>query len=171
MFTLIKSLINKKVGKNIFPAVLIFIILAGGVFADTSVSGTFSVELREWLVLEINTGIQTGADRGSGSVSVVAEIKKGQPVIIRALLSAGRSRTVILKGKIQKVQQDVNNQSQGLFWSGEGDLSGKGVVHFNQETTFAVWIGQGYKAGSLNFYSSGEGNEENYIAVFYLSAI
>ncbi|MDI6845529.1 MAG: hypothetical protein QME28_05255 [Candidatus Saccharicenans sp.] len=171
MFLLIKTLINKQIGRINLPAVLIFTILAGSAFADTSVSGTFSVELREWLVLEINSGIQAGADRGSGSVSVMTEIKKGQPVFVRALLSAGHSRMVVLKGRIQKVRQDVNNQSHRLFWSGEGDLSGKGVVHFDQETTFAVWRGQGYKAGSLNFYSSVEGNEEDYLAVFYLSAI
>lgn len=167
---LIKSEIGRKVGKNIMVFLVMIMAMTGAVLADTSVNGTFALNLKEWLVLEIQAGGQRVFDRGQGATSIQTEIIPGQPVVVRALLAAGHGRTVVLRGNI--LSRDQNGVSlAGLSWSGEGDLSGRGVIALNQVETFAVWSGQGFKSGSLRFENSGEGDHGSYIAVFYLSAI
>ncbi|MGB4704895.1 MAG: hypothetical protein WBI18_07480 [Candidatus Saccharicenans sp.] len=172
MLPLIELAVIKRIARYILIYIFVLLIIfSGNGLASSSAIKTFTVEIKEWLVLEINTGIQVVAERGSGSLTAVAEVKMGQPVMIKALLSAGHNRTVVLRGKLQALNREGINQAQKLFWSGNGDLSGSGLIYLNKETTFAVWRGQGYRAGSLNFYSSEETDGEIYLGVFYLSAI
>ncbi|MGQ9579249.1 MAG: hypothetical protein ACUVWQ_11585 [Candidatus Aminicenantales bacterium] len=137
---------------------------------DSQSNGTFSVELKEWLILEIDSAGNQIIDRGQKTASLQAEITVGQPIIVRALISAGHLKTVVLKGRVHSDNLDEEGV-KFLLWSGQGDLDGGGLITLNHEETFITWQGQGLKTGILFFENQGESKNHNYHAVFYLSAI
>jgi len=138
--------------------------------ADSIAVAGFSVELKEWLVLEINSGPARIAARGNNSAFLATEIISGQPVEIRALLSVASGRTVTLRGTIFAQNQTGSDQPQ-IEWIGDGDVSGRGQVTLNQETIFATWQGSGLKNGSIVFYNKDKNTGSNWKASFVLSSI
>lgn len=153
---------------------LIVFCLSAGLFAwlqaDTSTRTTFSLELKEWLVLEIRSASSGFSEIGNLQALGQAEIVLGQPVQVRALLSVSEGDTIALKGVIYSEEEEPENQSI-LIWRGQGDIPGEGLVLVGQENTFAVWQGHGLKIGSLVFLDR-EGNSGHvFKARFTLSAM
>ncbi|RFT15715.1 MAG: hypothetical protein OP8BY_0090 [Candidatus Saccharicenans subterraneus] len=137
--------------------------------ADTSTRATFSLELKEWLVLEIKSAHDGFSDTGNLQALGQAEVVLGQPVQVRALLSVSEGDTIALKGVIYS-EEEPENQSL-LIWRGQGDIQGEGLVLVGQENIYAVWQGNGLKTGSLVFLDR-EGNSGHvFKARFTLSAL
>ncbi|MBC7361637.1 MAG: hypothetical protein H5U06_05055 [Candidatus Aminicenantes bacterium] len=142
-----------------------------GLMADSTATASFSVELKEWLVLEINSGASKMEGRGNNSAFLTTDIVSGEPVEIRALLSVAPGRTVTLRGTIFTQNPTGSDQPQIIEWIGQGDLSGRGQVRLNQETIFATWQGSGLKNGSIVFYNKDKNTGSNWKASFVLSSI
>lgn len=138
--------------------------------AETSAISSFSLELKEWLVLEIRSGSYNLSDTGNFQASGEIEIVPGQPLEFRVLLSVGKGRSVTLKGVIYKERSGLDTNSV-LYWHGGGDLLGEGMLITGQETTFAIWKDAGWKSGSLLFEEKEKSSESVYRAVFTISAI
>ncbi|MDD8019748.1 MAG: hypothetical protein PHU81_00985 [Acidobacteriota bacterium] len=165
--------IKRQAGKTIIMAVAVVLLIAGlpaYLQAGSSTIARFSVEIKEWLVLEINSGAENLSDYGNSEAAVSTCIIVGQPVYIKALLSAGNEKTVSLKGSIYPESHARQNETV-LYWVGGADLSGAGAVSLQEEVTFAIWKGQGLKNGTLIFWDSGQSGETKYRAVFSISAI
>lgn len=148
--------------------------LSAGLFAwlraDTSARATFSLELKEWLVLEIKSASGGFSDTGNLQALGQTEIVSGQPVQVRALLSVRDGDTIALKGVIYSEGEESENQSI-LIWRGQGDIPGEGLLLTGQENTFAVWQGNGLKTGSLVFLEPEDNLGHTYKARFTLSAL
>lgn len=138
--------------------------------ADTSARASFSIELKEWLVLEIKSGSDGFSDTGNEQALGQTEILCGQPLQVRVLLSMSEGKTVALKGIIYKEGEGRFDRSV-LVWRGQGDLQGEGRVLTGQESVFAVWQGSGLKTGSLVFLDPENIQSQRYKALFTLSAI
>jgi len=167
---------RKDDGKNNWRKLFLIIAfsLSAGFFAwlqaDTSTRATFSLELKEWLVLEIRSASGAFSDTGNLQALGQAEIVLGQPVQVRALLSVSEGDTIALKGIIYSEEEEPDNQSI-LIWRGQGDIPGEGLVLVGQENTFAVWEGHGFKTGSLVFLDPEGSSGHTYKARFILSAM
>lgn len=163
---------EKKWAQKFFLVILFS--LSIGLFArlqaDTSALTSFSLELKEWLVLEVRSTSGGFSNTGNFQALGQMEIIPGQPVQLRALLSVGEGKTISLRGVVYFDGGESENQSI-LIWRGQGDLQGEGLVHPGQESTFAVWQGNGLKTGSLVFLEAGNNSGAIYKAVFTLSAI
>lgn len=166
---------RKDDGKNNWRKsfLLIAVCLSAGLFtwlqADTSARATFSLELKEWLVLEIKSASGAFSDTGNFQALGQAEVVLGQPVQVRALLSVSEGDTIALKGVVYS-EEGPENQSL-LIWRGQGDIPGEGLVLTGRENTFAVWQGHGLKTGSLVFLDP-EDNSGHVLKVrFTLSAM
>ncbi|MCX8160713.1 MAG: hypothetical protein N3G18_07260 [Candidatus Saccharicenans sp.] len=138
--------------------------------ADTSASATFSIELKEWLVLEIKSAASGFSDTGNFQAQGQTQIISGQPLQVRVLLSVVDSKSVALKGIIYPEEEQTSSQ-RALIWRGQGDIQGQGLALTGQENTFAVWQGAGLKTGSLVFLEPADNSDSVYKAVFTLSAI
>ncbi len=167
---------KKGLGENQWLKLALFIIccLAAGLVpllrADTSARTSFSIELKEWLVLEIKSGLAVFSDTGNLRALGQTEIICGQPLQVRALLSVNEGDTVALKGIIFKDGEKQSDQSV-LIWQGQGDLQGQGPVLTGQENVFALWRGSGIKTGSLVFLDPENNRVNGYKALFTLSSI
>lgn len=138
--------------------------------ADTSARASFSIELKEWLVLEIKSGSDGFSDTGNEQALGQTEILCGRPLQVRVLLSMSEGKTVALKGIVYQEGESRFDRSV-LVWRGQGDLQGEGLVLTGQESVFAVWQGSGLKTGSLIFLDP-ENNQKNGLkAMFTLSAM
>ncbi|HAR36544.1 MAG TPA: hypothetical protein DCR87_06545 [Acidobacteria bacterium] len=165
----------RRIGQGIFKSFLILCLLSGlfsPLQADTSARSAFSVELKEWLVLEIRSGLNNLSDTGNFQASGETEIIPGRPLEVRVLLSVSERKSVALKGIIYRIGTGQDALSV-LHWHGAGDLQGEGMIIPGQETTFAVWENAGWKNGSLVFEEekTEESPDSVYRAVFTISAI
>lgn len=138
--------------------------------ADTSARATFSLDLKEWLVLEIKSASGGFSDTGNLQALGQTEVVSGQPVQVRALLSVSENKTIALKGIVYSEGKEPENQSI-LMWRGQGDLQGEGLLITGQENTFAVWQGNGLKTGSLIFLEREDDFGHTYKVSFALSAM
>ncbi|MGB9907173.1 MAG: hypothetical protein ACPLRR_07300 [Candidatus Saccharicenans sp.] len=164
---------EKKIGQWIFNPFLILCLSSGWLSplqADTSARNTFSVELKEWLVLEIRSGLNILADIGNFQASGETEFVSGQSLEIRALLSVREGKRVALKGIIYRAGAESEEHAV-LHWYGLGDLKGEGMIRPGQEGTFAVWEEAGWKSGSLIFEETEQLPGAVYRAIFTISAI
>lgn len=165
---------KKRPMKNLKSAAGIILLfwLVGYVLADSSTHASFSVEIKEWLVLQVTTPGVFQTRTGNEQTLVLSEVVSGQPVEIKALLSVASGKTVVLKGMIVARESGVS-ESEILEWTGSGDLSGHGLVTLNQETVFAAWAERGMKEGSLIFKRPGgrEDAQERWQAIFVLTSL
>lgn len=138
--------------------------------ADSTATASFSVQLKEWLVLEINSGTARMEGRGNNSAFLTTEIVSGQPVEIRALLSVASGRNVILRATIF-AQNSMASEEPQIEWIGQGDVIGRGQMRLNQETILATWQGSGLKNGSIVFYNKNKNTDSSWMASFVLSSI
>lgn len=165
---------RKRIRQRLFNNILLIQGLLFGLFfplqADTSVSSSFSLELKEWLVFEIRSGLYNLSDTGNFQASGEIKIVPGQPLEFRLLLSVSRSRSVVLKGVLYREGTEIGTDSV-LYWRGGGDLPGEGMLSTGQETTFAVWKDAGWKYGLLIFEEKEKSSDSIYRAVFTISAI
>ena len=165
----------RKIGQGIFSSFLILCLSSGllsPLQADTSARSTFSVELKEWLVLEIRSGLNNLSDTGNFQASGETEIIPGRPLEVRVLLSVSERKSVALKGIIYRMGAKLNDQSV-IKWHGLGDLLGEGRLSPGQVSIFAVWHDSGWKSGSLVFEEevTEKAPDSVYRAVFTISAI
>ncbi|MCR4395117.1 MAG: hypothetical protein NUW07_00105 [Candidatus Saccharicenans sp.] len=164
---------EKKIGQWIFNSFLILCLSSGllsPLQADTSARSTFSVELKEWLVLEMRSGANRLSDTGNFQASGETEFVSGQALEIRALLSVSEGKRVALKGIIYRAGAEPEDHSV-LHWYGLGDLQGEGMISPGQEGTFAVWEAGGWRSGSLVFEETEQLQSSVYRAIFIVSAI
>lgn len=138
--------------------------------ADTSTRATFSLDLKEWLVLEIKSASGGFSDTGNLQALGQTEVVSGQPVQVRALLSVSNGDTIALKGVIYSEEETPGKQTM-LIWRGQGDIQGEGLLLTGQENTFAVWQGNGLKTGSLVILDPEDNSGHIYKARFTLSAM
>jgi|GEM_PF-2476570 len=129
--------------------------------ADATLASGFSLEIKEWLILEIDSGAQKMAARGNDNTSLIAEIISGRPVEIRAMISVEREKTVVLRGTVLANVENALEESQ-IEWVGQGEIRGKGQVRLNQETVFGIWQGSGTRRGRIIFYESGGESNHSY---------
>lgn len=168
-----KKMTGRKIRLGIFNLFLVLGLAIGlitSLKAETSAISSFSLELKEWLILEIRSGSFSLSDTGNFLATGEIKIVPGQPLEFRVLLSVGKGRSVALKGVIYKEGSGLDTNSV-LYWNGGGDLPGEGMLITGQETTFAVWKDAGWKRGSLLFEEKTQSSESVYRAVFTISAI
>lgn len=160
----------KRVNKPVAAAALCFFSLAlcNLLLAEATASGTFSLTLKEWLVLEINTGITSKAEAGRGRLVMDTEITTGQIIEIKAILSAGHHRMSVLKAIVFSSE---DNFSEVFQWIGMGDVSGSGFLKTNQEFVLAAWQDQGTRDGKLILLSSEGQDVKTYRVAFVLSSL
>jgi hypothetical protein len=160
----------RKVVKTLATSLLIIFSVFSWLRADATVAGGFSLEIKEWLILEIDPGAQKMASRGNDNTSLMAEITSGRPVEIRALVSIEREKTAVLRSTVLANVENALEESQ-VEWVGQGDIRGQGQMRLNQETVLAIWQGPGIRKGSIVFYESERDVNRTWKAIFTLSSL
>lgn len=131
--------------------------LSLNLLAETEKTVSLSLKIEEWIVLEITSAGLQATDIGHDQAQVEAIIIPGQPVFVRAFISVGQGKRVILKGTLFSAQKLGSDSNPKLKWQGEGDLIGYGFININEPITFAIWQNNGFKTGAIIFEKIGEG--------------
>ncbi len=132
-------------GTSIFPSL---------VFPDSESVG-FSVELREWLILEVSTPSEELRSESVSDCSVAATLDmKNSVTSIRVLLSVAQDQVVFLKvqalGDLLDPQGNIFPVSN-VAWLSHGDGFINGVLDKNQSQTMARWTGPGSHQGTVQY--------------------
>lgn len=134
--------------------ILITSIFHTQVFAQSDSLG-FSVELREWLILEVSTPSEVLRSEGVSDCSIATTLDMENSVInIRVLLSVAQDQVVLLKvqalGDLTDPQGNIFPASK-VAWMSLGDGFVNGVLDKNQSQTMASWTGPGTHQGTVQY--------------------
>lgn len=119
--------------------------------ANTEKAVSFSLNLEEWLILEVISDNFQVSDIGHRQAQVETTIIPDQPVFIRAFLAIRPGKKVVLKTILFPLEKTDAESCLQLKWQGEGDLAGGGLINLYESTALATWQNQGLKTGSINF--------------------
>jgi hypothetical protein len=138
----------------------------------------FTVDLKEWFVLEVSTDSETLASYGNSMADVASTLRlEENPVQIRAHVSVARGRTVELRvqalGDLISPQGNTLPVSQ-IAWRGSGNGFFSGSLSNSEPVVIARWVGSGLRQGSVQYYATNGGahiGDLKQKVVYSLSAI
>lgn len=117
---------------------------------------SFSVTLREWLVLEVRTPSKILYSKGNSRVSVSSELKMdNNPVDIRVLLCVPRNQEVHLRVQALGDLRDYKGRTYPISkvgWKSRGEGFRDGKLEKNSPQIMGMWKGPGYHEGTVNYY-------------------
>jgi hypothetical protein len=124
---------------------------------DFPSSAGFTIDLKEWFILEVSTGNEILAPQGNSMTDAVSIVRlEGHPIQIRAIVSVAPGQSVELRvqalGDLVSPQGDTLPVSAIAFrGSGDGFLSGS--LNKSQPALIARWVGAGLRQGTVDYYS------------------
>jgi len=157
----IKDKSGEKKGRGFSPffILLSIIIFFSAPFLVTSVDSqevSFSVNLKEWLILEVSTPSGVIKGEGTSSARVSSELNINQnPVDIRVLLCVSQNQEVKLR---VHALGDLNDSQGNTFpvskvsWKSTGEGFRNGRLDKDYAQIMGVWRGPGYHRGEVNYY-------------------
>jgi hypothetical protein len=115
----------------------------------------FSVELREWLILEVSTPSEELRSEGAPECSIATTLDmKNSVTNIQVLLSVAQDQVVYLKvqalGDLFDPQGNIFPVSN-VAWLSLGDGFVNGALDKNQSQTMACWTGPGSHQGTVQY--------------------
>lgn len=140
--------------ERLFFLLLVFAFLSAlpsELLATTEKTTYITLNLEEWLILEVTSDNFQAKDTGNEQAQVETLITAGQPVYIRALLAVSSGKKVTLNAVLFNLEKSGSESDLRLKWRGEGDLAGSGLINLNEFTTIANWQNQGSKTGTIIF--------------------
>ena len=122
---------------------------------DIPGSAGFSVDLKEWLALEISTGSEVSTTQGSLMAGAISTFKlDDSPIQARAFISMARNQAIELR--VQALGDPVDSQGNilpdleiALKGAGEGFQSG--ILRKSEPIVIARWIGPGFRQGTIQY--------------------
>lgn len=132
--------------------------LTSGLLARTDKTVSISLNLEEWLILEVISDNFQAKDTSHGQAQVELIINPGQPILVRALLAMSHGKKAVLNGILSSPENLEPQFGLKLKWQGKGDLSGAGLINLNESTALAIWQDQGLKSGTIIFENIYEGS-------------
>lgn len=157
--------------KRLFFLYLAFVFLTSlplQLLGRTDKTTSITLNLEEWLILEVTSDNFLAKDIGQGQAQVEATITLGQPVSVRALLAISPGKRVTLKAVLFNLEKSDSESDLKFIWRGEGDLAGNGLIHLNESTALANWQNQGLKTGTIIFENIDESSSFPLKGVFTL---
>ncbi len=117
----------------------------------------FSVDLKEWFVLEISADSETSTSQGNSMASVSSTLKlEDSPIQIRAFVSVVRNQTIELRvqaqGDLVDSQGNILPVSE-IALKSAGDGFHSGSLSKSQPTLIARWVGSGFRQGTVQYYA------------------
>ena len=162
---MIKHQKKKAGGKAKKPSLLNIIMIVSSIIFVTSIFSSqafsrsenlgFSVELRQWLILEVSTPFEELRSEGTSECNIATTLNKKNSVVnIRVLLSVAQNQTVHLR--VQALGDLVDPMGNifpvsNVAWLSQGDGFVDGVLDKSQSQTMASWIGPGKHQGSVRY--------------------
>ena len=140
--------------------VIIIFILITSVFkiyaSHRNESTGFVVELKEWLILEVNTPDGTYKSQGASERSVATSLNMENNIVkINVLLSIAPNQTVHLR--VRALGDLVNSKGKifpvsNVAWRGMGVGFFDGVLDKDESRIMASWKGQGRYHGTVSYH-------------------
>lgn len=155
-----KNIMSLKI-EGLFSLILTFAFLSALPFellATTDKTTSITLNLEEWLILEVTSNNFQAKDIGNKQAQVEALITAGHPVYVRALLAVSPGKKVTLNAVLFNLENSDSESDLKLKWLGEGDLISSGLISLNKPTTLAQWQNQGLKTGTIIFENIDESN-------------
>jgi len=115
-----------------------------------------SVELREWLMLEVSTSSEHLKSEGTSSCSVAGTLNvEDNPVNIRALVCVPKNQVVQLH--VQALGDLLGQGGEtipisNVAWRSIGTGFSDGILGKGTPQVMASWIGPGFYNGSINYF-------------------
>jgi len=123
---------------------------------EDSGSVSFSVVLREWFILEVNSAEDTLRAEGVSGVNLVSTLNtEGRPVRIKAFASVMKNQSYELRAQ---TLGDLNNPSgenlaiSDVAWEGMGKGFISGRFQSTGSAVLARWTGSGYHEGTIRYF-------------------
>jgi len=138
---------------------VLLIILATSIFPSLVFSDSdpvrFSVELREWLILEVSTPSGELRSEGASDCSISTTLDmKNSVTNVRVLLSVAQNQVVYLKvralGDLVDPQGNIFPVSNVAWLSFDNGFV-SGVLDKDQSQTMACWTGPGRHQGTVQY--------------------
>jgi len=133
---------------------IVFITKLNAISSSESVK--LSVEIKEFLLLEIFTPSQTLTNCGQSSAQVTTNFNiDDNPVNIRVILSVPRNQEVQLR--VQTYGDLINSQGEtfpisNVAWQASGAGFNDGILSKDSPQIMASWTGQGFYQGTINYF-------------------
>ena len=126
---------------------------------DFPSSAGFTIDLKEWFVLEVSTGTEILASQGNSMADTGSIVRlEGHPIQIRAYVSVAPGQSVELRvqalGDLVGPQGDILPVS-AIAFRGSGDGFQSGSLSKSQPALIARWVGAGLRQGTVHYYSMG----------------
>jgi hypothetical protein len=124
--------------------------------SESSSSVAFSVELREWFVLEVSTSSEVVKSEGAAEASVTSSLNLDDNLVqIRAFASVAKNQVVELR--VQALGDLMNShgetlQASDIAWGGSGDGFLNGCLNKNGSEIMARWVGPGFHQGAVRYF-------------------
>jgi hypothetical protein len=118
---------------------------------------SFTVNLREWFVLEVQTSEANLESSGATGANVTATMSPdGIPARIKALTVVANSRAVELRVQVFGDLVGPSGETLPLSevsWAGAGDGFQSGQFTSSGSAVLASWVGPGYHEGTVQYFS------------------
>ena len=158
-----------KTFKASFPLFLVILFLSGATYTVAG-SGTntlgVSVELQEWLVLEVSTPREELTAQGSFNCSAAVRLDTGSTEVqIRALLSVKKNQEVQLR--VQALGDLLSPEGgtipiSHVTWTSSGEGFHNGVLTNHVSQIMARWTGPGLYVGTIRYNLDAPEMSENF---------
>jgi len=117
----------------------------------------FTVELKEWVILEVLTPSQyiKSAGNASAQTTVPLNMEDNTTHIIRVFLSIPRDKTVHLRVKAHGDLINSKNEIlpiSNIAWKAKGEGFNDGILSKNIPKVMATWTRSGIYEGIVNYY-------------------
>lgn len=145
---------------------------------DSPGSAGFSVELKEWFVLEISADSEMSASQDNSMATVASELKlEDSHVHIRAFVSVVQNQTIELR--VQALGDLIDSRGNvfpvaKIALKSAGDGFQSGGLSKSQPTVIARWVGSGFRQGTVQYCAlDGQAQKGDFAqtVIYSLSAI
>ena len=124
--------------------------------SESSSSVAFSVELREWFVLEVSTPSEVVKSEGASEASVTSALNLEDNLVqIRAFASVAKNQVVELRvqalGDLMGSLREIIPISD-IAWEGFGEGFLNGCLNKNGSEIMARWVGPGFHQGAVRYF-------------------
>jgi len=154
----IEKLIKKRliVYLFVFLTFLLFLKIQLRALSNVKTIG-FTVELKEWVILEVLTPSQYIKSAGNVSTQTTVSLNMRDNIthIIRVFLSIPRNKTVHLRIKAHGDLINSNNEIlpiSNIAWHAEGEGFQDGILDKNSPQIMATWNKSGFYQGLVTYY-------------------
>lgn len=142
---------------TLFLAILTGTSLAMSPATSKSSTMSFSVDLKEWFVLEVQTPDAVLESSGAAGANVAATMSPdGIPALVKALTVVANNQAVELRVQVFGDLVGPSGETLPLSevaWEGAGDGFQSGQFNSTGNGVLAHWVGPGFHEGSVRYFS------------------